>query len=148
MDVSLDHEPTLIERGTNVHLNHPITAQRGIHDSRPARWESWTPHPSVLQKDGDGAYGQDGELAPIVLSGPRLGGSTHGYTSRRALNTDGCRYVSMAPPRPAETLPILAETNTSHTDKLYEKTLQEHPRSYKAPGATPAGALACPHGTA
>jgi hypothetical protein len=30
---------------------------------------------------------QDGELAPIALNGPRLGGSTHGYTSWGAPNT-------------------------------------------------------------
>jgi hypothetical protein len=83
MDVSLDHEPTLIERGTDVHLNHPLTAQRGIRDSRPARWESWMPHPSVLRKDGEGACKQVGELAPIASNGPRLGGSTHSYTSWR-----------------------------------------------------------------
>jgi hypothetical protein len=58
------------------------------------------------------------------------------------------KYVRMAPPRPAETLPTPAETNNSHTGRLYEKTLQEHPRSCKASGATPAGALARPHGTA
>jgi hypothetical protein len=81
MDVSPNHELTLIERGTDVHLNHPLTAQRGIRDSRPARWESWTPHPSVMRKDGKGTYKQVGELAPIASSGPRLGGSTHGYTS-------------------------------------------------------------------
>jgi hypothetical protein len=81
MDVSPDHEPTPNEWGTNVHLNHPLIAQRGIHDSRPARWESWTPHPSVMRKDGEGAYRQVGELAPITSSGPKLGGSTHGYTS-------------------------------------------------------------------
>jgi hypothetical protein len=81
MDVSPDHELTLIERGTDVHLNHPLTTRRGIHDSRPARWELWTPHPSALQKGGEGAYGQAGELAPIALSGPRLRGSTHGYPS-------------------------------------------------------------------
>jgi hypothetical protein len=40
------------------------------------------------------------------------------------------------------------ETNTSHTGKRFEQTLQEHPRSCKASGATPAGALARPHGTA
>jgi hypothetical protein len=80
MDVSLDHEPTLIEWGTDVHLNHPLTAQRGIHDSRPARWESWTPHPSVLRKDGEGTYKQVEELAPIASSGLRLGGSMHDYT--------------------------------------------------------------------
>jgi hypothetical protein len=81
MDVSSDHEPTLIEHGTDVHLKHPLTAQRGIHDSRPARWESWSPYPSVLRKDGEGAHKQVGELTPITSSGPRLGGSTHGYTS-------------------------------------------------------------------
>jgi hypothetical protein len=40
-----------------------------------------TPHPSVLRKDDEGAYKQVGELAPIASSGPRLGGSTHGYIS-------------------------------------------------------------------
>jgi hypothetical protein len=29
MGVSSDHELTLIERGTGVHLNHPLTAQSG-----------------------------------------------------------------------------------------------------------------------
>jgi hypothetical protein len=81
MDVSPDHELTLIERGTDVHLNHPLSAQRGIRDSRPARWESWTPHPFVPRKDGEGAYEQVGEITPIASSGPGLGGSTHGYTS-------------------------------------------------------------------
>jgi hypothetical protein len=45
MDESQDHEQTLIERGMGVHLNHLITAQRGIRNSRPARWELWKPHP-------------------------------------------------------------------------------------------------------
>jgi hypothetical protein len=39
------------------------------------------------------------------------------------------------------------ESNTSPTSKLCEKTLQEHPHSCKASGATPTGALARPHGT-
>jgi hypothetical protein len=141
MDVSRDHESTLIERGMGVHLNHPIIAKRGIRDSRPARWESWTPHPSVQRKDDDEAYGQEGEPAPITSIAPRLGGSTHSNTSWRALNADGCRYVRTAQLRSAK-------TNTSHTDKLCEKTLQEHPHSCKASGATPAGALARPHRTA
>jgi hypothetical protein len=81
MDVSPDHESTLIERGTNIHLNYPLSAQRGIRDSRPVRWESWTPHSTVLRKDGEGAYKQVRELALIASNGPRLGGSTHGYTS-------------------------------------------------------------------
>jgi hypothetical protein len=41
-----------------------------------------------------------------------------------------------------------AETNTSHTGRSYEKTLQEHPHSRKASGARPAGPLARPHGIA
>jgi hypothetical protein len=81
MDVSPDHEPSPIERGTDVHLNHPITSRRGIRDSRPDRWESRAPHPSTLRKGGEGAHKQVEDLASITLSGPRLGGSTHGYTS-------------------------------------------------------------------
>jgi hypothetical protein len=45
MDESPDHEPTLIERGMGVHLNHPIAAQRGIRNPRPDRWGLWKPHP-------------------------------------------------------------------------------------------------------
>jgi hypothetical protein len=81
MDESPDHEPTLIEWSMGVHLNHPITAQRETHNSRPARWELWMPHPFVPRRDGEGAYKQDGEHPSITLTGPRLGGSTHDYTS-------------------------------------------------------------------
>jgi hypothetical protein len=81
MDVSQDHEPTLIKQGTDAHLNHPLTAQRGIRDSRPARRESRTPHPSVPRKDDKRAHKQVGEPTPIASSGPRLRGLTHGYTS-------------------------------------------------------------------
>jgi hypothetical protein len=45
-------------------------------------------------------------------------------------------------------MPMPSETNTSHTNKRCQKTLQEHPRSCKASGATPAGALMRPHGSA
>jgi hypothetical protein len=55
------------------------------------------------------------------------------------------KYVRVAPPRPAGILSMPAETNTPHTGRLYEKTLQEHPRSCKASGAIPAGPLARPH---
>ncbi|KAF8718390.1 hypothetical protein HU200_025373 [Digitaria exilis] len=37
MDVSCDHEPTLIERGMDVHSNHPLPAQPGIRGSIPPR---------------------------------------------------------------------------------------------------------------
>ena len=36
-NVSPDHEPTLIERGTDVPSNHPLTAHRNIHISRPGQ---------------------------------------------------------------------------------------------------------------
>jgi hypothetical protein len=117
MDVSQDHELTLIERGTDVQLNYPLTVQQGIHDSRPARWESWTPHPSDLQKDGEGAHKQAREPVPIALSGPRVRGSTHGYTSWTCTEHRRMSYARTAPPRPAETLSKPAETNTSRTEK-------------------------------
>jgi hypothetical protein len=45
MDESPDHEPTLIERGMGIQLNHPITTQQGIRNSRPTRWGLRKPHP-------------------------------------------------------------------------------------------------------
>jgi hypothetical protein len=149
MDVSLDHKPTLIKRGTGVHLNLPLTAQRGICDSRPARWESWTPHPSILQKNDEGAYKQVGEITPIASNGPRLGGSTHGYTSWRCTERRRVSYTCarhcrgrLKHHRCRMKLTPCTLTNVA------EKTLQEHRCSYKASGATPAGALARPHETA
>jgi hypothetical protein len=41
------------------------------------------PHPSVPRRDGEGTCKQDGEHPSIASTGPRLGGSTHGYTSWR-----------------------------------------------------------------
>jgi hypothetical protein len=37
--------------------------------------------PSVPGRDGEGPTKQVGELTPIASNGPRLRGSTHGYTS-------------------------------------------------------------------
>jgi hypothetical protein len=148
MDDSPDHEPTLIERGMGVHLNHPITAQRGIRNSRPARWELRKPHPPSRGEMARECTKQVEELVPIASNVPRLGGSTHDYTSWDAPNADNAKYVCVAPPRPAGILPMLAETNTPHIGRLCEKTLQEHPCSCKASGARPAGPLARPHGIA
>jgi hypothetical protein len=78
MDESLDHEPTLIEGGMGVHLNHPIAARRGICNPRPDRWGLWKPHPPPREGTVRARLKQDGELAS---NGPRLRGSTHGYTS-------------------------------------------------------------------
>jgi hypothetical protein len=101
--------------------------------------------PSVPRRDGEGTYKLVREPAPITSNGPRLGRSTHGYTSWGAPNPDHARYVRVAPPRLAEISLMPAETNTPHTGRSCEKTLQEHPRSYKASGARPAGLLARPH---
>jgi hypothetical protein len=37
--------------------------------------------PSAPRRDGEAAYKEIGEPTPIASNGPRLGGSTHGYTS-------------------------------------------------------------------
>jgi hypothetical protein len=81
MDESPDHEPTLIERGMGVQLNHPITARRGILNPRLDRWGLRKPHPPSRGGTARERSTQVGELAPIASNGPRLGGSTHGYTS-------------------------------------------------------------------
>jgi hypothetical protein len=81
MDESPDHEPTLIERGIGVHLNHLITARRGIRNPRPDRWGLRKPHPPSREGTVRACSKQVRELAPITSNGPRLGGSTHGYTS-------------------------------------------------------------------
>jgi hypothetical protein len=81
MDESPDHEPTLIERGMGVHLNHPLTARRGIRNPRLDRWGLWRPHPPSRGGTARARLKQDEELAPIASNGPRLEGSTHGYTS-------------------------------------------------------------------
>jgi hypothetical protein len=86
MDESPDHEPTLIEWGMGVHLNHPIAAQRGIRNPRPDRWGLWKPHPPPREGTARAHLKQDGELTPIAANGLRLGGSTHGYTSWGAPN--------------------------------------------------------------
>jgi hypothetical protein len=106
------------------------------------------PHPPVPRRDGEGTYRQDEEHPLIASTGPRLGGSTHGHLLEMHRMLTYVEYVCMAPPRPAETLPAPAETNASCTGRPCEKTLQEHPRSCKASGATLARALARPHGTA
>ena len=95
MDVSPDHEPTLIERGTDVHLNHPLTAHRGVHGSQPARGKHGSPHPSSLRKGDEGRntksraapdrpYLGQGSGAPRIVTTPseyitRLKGPVEGH---------------------------------------------------------------------
>jgi hypothetical protein len=115
---------------------------------RPARWELRKPHPPSCEKTARERAKQVEELAPIASNGPRLGGSTHGYTSWGAPNANNAKYVRVAPPRPAGISPMPAETNTPHTGRTCEKTLQEHPCSCKASGARLVGPLARPQGMA
>jgi hypothetical protein len=79
--------------------------------------------PSVPRRDDEGAYKKIEELAPIASNGPRLRGSTHGYTSWGAPNADDARYVRVAPPRLAGILPMPVETNTPHAGRSWVKTL-------------------------
>jgi hypothetical protein len=57
--------------------------------------------PSVPRRGGEGTYKLVGEHAPIASNRPRLGGSTHGYTSWGAPNADNAKYMGAAPPKPA-----------------------------------------------
>jgi hypothetical protein len=56
-------------------------------------------------------------------AGPGSGARRTATPPGHAPNADECQYVHMAPPRLAETLPRLAETNTSHADKMMRKNL-------------------------
>jgi hypothetical protein len=111
-------KPTLIEWGMGVHLNHPITARRGIRNSRPARWGLRKPHPPSRGGTARERIRQVEELAPIASNGPRLGGSTHGYTSWVTPNADDVRYVRVPQPRPVGILLMPVETNTPHVGRL------------------------------
>jgi hypothetical protein len=83
--------------------------------------------PSVSRRDGEGMFKLVGEPAPITSNGPRLGGSTHGYTSWGAPNADDARYVCVASPRPAGILPMPTETNTPHAGRFCVKNLAGAP---------------------
>jgi hypothetical protein len=61
-----------------------------------------------------------------------------------APNADKCRYMCMAPPRPTETLPMLAETNTSQTDKCCEKNLAGAPTLLQGFGGYTRGCASAP----
>jgi hypothetical protein len=87
MDDSPNHEPTLIERGMGVHLNHPLAARRGIRNPRPNRWGLRKLHPPSRGGTARAHLEQDRGLAPIASNGPKVGGLTHGYTSWGAPNT-------------------------------------------------------------
>jgi hypothetical protein len=141
MDESPDHEPTLIEWGMGVHLNHLITARRGTCNSRPARWELWTPHPSVPRGTMKGCTNKSQSPPRSPRTGPGSGARRTATPPGYAPNARECLHMRMAPPRPAE-------INTSHNDDAAEKTLKEYTHSSKASGAGPAGLLARPHGIA
>jgi hypothetical protein len=105
------------------------------------------PHPPSRGGVARARLKQDGELAPIASNGPRLGGSTHGYTPPGVHRTRELPVMRVRP-RPAGTSPMPVETNAPHTgQKLAKKPLQERPRSCRASGARPAGPLTRPHGT-
>jgi hypothetical protein len=146
MDESPDHEPTLIERGMGVHLNHPPTARRGIRNSRPDRWGLWRPQPPSRGRTARARFKQDEELAAIVEWA-----QARGLDAR--LHLMGCaergryqlrvRHRSRLRHRRCR----LRHVPRSLT-KFREKLLQEYSRSCRASGARPAGLLTRPHGKA
>jgi hypothetical protein len=125
MDVSPDHEPTLIEQGMGVHMNCPITAQRGTCDSRPSRWESQTPR---SPSSGGTVRGLTEESESPPRS-PRMG---PGSRARREATPSGYapnarerRHTRTASPRPAEISLMPAEKNASPKDDAANKTLKD-----------------------
>jgi hypothetical protein len=94
--------------------------------------------PSVPRRDGEGTYKTSRRDRPDNLEWAQARGL---YARLHLLEMHrmqtNAKYVRMAPPRPAEILLRPAETNTSHTGGLCEKTFQEHPRSCKASGLDP-----------
>jgi hypothetical protein len=148
MDESPDHEPTLIERGMGVHLNHLIAAQRGTRNSRPARWELRTPRSPSLG-------GKTRERIDKSESPPRSPRTGLGSGARRTATPPGTHRTQTMPNTCAWHrrgrlkyrrcwLKLTLRTRAEPA----QKTLQERPRPCKASGARPAGPLARPHGIA
>jgi hypothetical protein len=105
--------------------------------------------PSVPWRDGEGTYKTSRIARPDRLERTQAWGLDARLHLLEVHRTrTNAKYVRVAPSRPAGILLMPAETNTPHTGRLYEKTLQEHPRSCKASRARPAGLLARPHGIA
>jgi hypothetical protein len=131
-----------------VHLNHPITAQRGIRNLRRARWELR----NLTLRLAEGRRGNvqtSRRACPDCLEWAQARGLDARLHLLEMHQTQTyVKHVRMAPLRPAGILPMPAETNTSHIGRSCEKTLREHPRSCKASGARPPGPLARPHGIA
>jgi hypothetical protein len=125
MDESLDHEPTLIERGMDVHLNHPITARRGTCDSQPARWESQTPHPLSRRGTARGRTEKSESPSRSPRMDPGSGARREATPPGYAPNARECRHKHTAPPRPAEIPPMPAEIHASPKDDAANKTLKE-----------------------
>jgi hypothetical protein len=122
MDESPDHERTLIERGMGVHLNHPITAQQGIHNPRPDRWGLRKPHPPFRGGMVRECLNTRWRARPDCLERAQARGldaRLHllGSTGRRQRQTCAC-----GAPRLAGTLPMPVEINAPHAGGSREKT--------------------------
>jgi hypothetical protein len=104
--------------------------------------------PSIPRRDGEGTYKLVGEPPRSPRTGPGSG-------ARRTATTPGVHRTQTMPDTCAWhrrswlkyrrcLLKLTPRTPTDHV----KKNLQEHPRSYKASGARPAGPLTRPHGIA
>jgi hypothetical protein len=76
--VSSDLKPTAIERSSDPHSDHPLTAQRKCHACCPSRVASRIPPSSSSQRGDEGAYepqveaSLDRPIAPCKGSGAAL----------------------------------------------------------------------------
>jgi hypothetical protein len=148
MDESPDHEPTLIERGMGVHLNHPITARRGIRNPRPDRWGLRKPHPLSRRGTARERSKQVTELAPIARTGPGSG-ARRTVTPPRVHRTRAVPVMCVWHRRGLlEHCRCRLKLTPRTLVDFAKKPLQEHSHSCRASGARPAGPLTRPHGTA
>jgi hypothetical protein len=81
MDESPDHAAYANRMGHGRPLEPPAnSSMRNPHSATRSMGDAET-SPSVPRRDGEGAFKTRRRARPIALNGPRLGGSTHGYTS-------------------------------------------------------------------
>jgi hypothetical protein len=112
---SSTRDPLFATRSMGVMGTSPLCPARGGAKGRTNKPESSPRSPQV---------------------GPGSGGSTHGCTSWTYPNAGKCRYARMTPPRPAEILSRMAETNTSHECASTPHGTAQRPRGKKVPSGS------------
>jgi hypothetical protein len=143
---SSDHEPTLIERGMGVHLNHPIIARRGIRDPIDGGCGNLTLRPA---KGRRGSVQNKSESSPRSLRTGLGSGARRTATPPRVHRTQAVPVMCMWYHRGRlEHCRCRLKLTPRTLVYLVKNLLQERSRSCRASGARHAGPLTRPHGIA